>query len=65
MLYEELTMLKENKLNIALTVIKDELSILRYAGRYKISNKEAREFKKWCHEIYYYKTYKTPEHNFL
>lgn len=56
-------MLRLIKLNVALEAAKEEFSILMYAGKYKISTKEAREFKRWCHEIYYYKSYKSNEVN--
>lgn len=52
-----------DKFKVALNVIKQELSILRFSSRYKISPKEAREFKRWCREEYYYKSYKTPVNN--
>ncbi len=52
-----------DKFKVALGVITQEFSILRFSSRYKISHKEAREFKKWCREVYYYKSYKTPEDN--
>ncbi|MGL1891203.1 MAG: hypothetical protein OCD02_06215 [Spirochaetaceae bacterium] len=51
------------KFKVALEVLKEELSVLGFARKYKINPKEAREFKKWCHETYYYKSYKTPSHS--
>ncbi|MBN2618115.1 MAG: hypothetical protein JXR64_07355 [Spirochaetales bacterium] len=48
-----------SRLKIALEAAKDELSIIGYASRYRVSLNEAREFKKWCRESYYYKSYKT------
>lgn len=46
------------KLKVALKIIKEELSIIGFASKYKVNPKEAREFKKWCRENYYYKSYK-------
>lgn len=46
------------KLKIALETTRDELSIIGYVRKYKISYQEAKEYKRWCREIYYYKSYK-------
>ena len=48
---------------VALGALKEELSIFGFARKYKINPREAREFRKWCRETYYYKSYKTPSHS--
>ncbi len=46
------------KIKVTLENLKSEISIISYAHRYKISVKEAKEFKNWCKKIYYCKSYK-------
>ncbi len=47
------------KLKVALTLIKEEISIIEFSRKYKVSHQEAKNFKGWCRENYYYKSYKS------
>ncbi|QEN05082.1 hypothetical protein EW093_10290 [Thiospirochaeta perfilievii] len=50
-----------SKFKVALNMFKQELSVMRFSKKYKVSRREALEFKKWCYEVYYYQSYKTSD----